>query len=156
ALQHLLLVPGGSFAGRLVSTAETQAQTFVAARDAAGPFGEWRHNRLVDDGGTSVAPIFPREEPVPGLEAGARFPQALDIVRNAGEREISDRYHMWIGIAGACVPAAIAEGVELLDIADLQRGLRRHPFAQADFKGPVRERIECAGRQAGGHFPLMR
>ena len=45
-------------------------------------------------------------------------------------------------VAGAGMPAAVAEGVELLDIADREPGLRLHPGAQADLEGVVRERIE--------------
>ena len=56
---------------------------------------------------------------------------------------------MRAGVARPRVAAAVAEGVELLDIADVERGLRRHPGAQADLEGAVRQRIERAERQAG-------
>ena len=49
---------------------------------------------------------------------------------------------------------AVAEGVELLDIADVDRGLRRHPVAQADLEGAVRERIERAEGQARPRLAL--
>jgi hypothetical protein len=50
------------------------------------------------------------------------------------------------GVVRPRVAAAVAEGVKLLDIADIDRGLRRHPIAQADLKGAVRQRIERAER----------
>ena len=52
-------------------------------------------------------------------------------------------------VADARMPAAVAEGIELFDIADIERGLRRHPFAQADLECAMRQRIERAGWQAG-------
>ena len=56
---------------------------------------------------------------------------------------------MRVAAVGAAVPAAIAEGVELLDIADRRAGLLRHPGAQADFEGAVVDGVERAGRQRG-------
>ena len=61
---------------------------------------------------------------------------------------------MHAGVARPGVAAAVAEGVELLDIADVDRGLRRHPVAQADLEGAVRQRIERAERQAGAGVAL--
>ena len=52
--------------------------------------------------------------------------------------------------------AAVAERVELLDIADAQAGLRLDPGAQADLEGAVRQRIERAERQAGARCRLCR
>jgi hypothetical protein len=43
------------------------------------------------------------------------------------------------------VPAAIAEGVELLDVADRERRLFVDKGAKRDLEGAVRERIELAG-----------
>ena len=54
---------------------------------------------------------------------------------------------MRIGVARARMAAAIAERIQLFDIADIERGLRRHPFAQSDLEGAVRERVERTGRQ---------
>ena len=53
-------------------------------------------------------------------------------------------------VAGQRVPAAVAEGVELLDIAELQRGLLGDPGAQARLERAVGERIERAEGQAVG------
>ena len=55
---------------------------------------------------------------------------------------------MHAGVVGPRVAAAVAERVELLDIADGDRCLRRHPVAQADLEGAVRQRIERPERQA--------
>ncbi len=75
--------------------------------------------------------------------------QARHILRHARQRQIADRNDMRIGVAGTRMPAAIAEGIKLLDIDDIERRLRRNPFAQTDLEGAMRQRIECAGRQAG-------
>ncbi len=102
--------------------------------------------------GRPVAPILPGEEAVPRLEAGAGRAQRGWVLRHAGEREIADRDDVRAGVARMRMAAAVAEGIELFDIADIERGLRRHPFAQADLEGAVREGIECAGRQAGARL----
>src|SRR5579859_6656229 len=56
---------------------------------------------------------------------------------------------MDIGIAGHGMPAAIAKGVELLDIAEPKSRLLLHPGAQADLEGAVRYGVERAEGQAG-------
>ena len=61
---------------------------------------------------------------------------------------------MRAGVAGARMAAAVAEGVELLDIADGEPGLRLDPGAQADLEGAVRQRIERTERQAGAGVAL--
>ena len=96
------------------------------------------------------------KEAVPGLEAGARRAQRRGVVGHARQREIADRDHVRAGVARPRVAAAVAEGVELLDVADVDRGLRRHPGAQADLEGAVRQRIERAERQAGARSRLLR
>ena len=75
--------------------------------------------------GPLLPPVLPGEEAVPGLEAGARGAQRGDVLRHAGEREIADRDHVRAGVVGARMAAAIAEGVELLHIADGEPGLGR-------------------------------
>ena len=54
---------------------------------------------------------------------------------------------MRVAAAGAAVAAAVAEGVELLDIAERHAGLFGDPGAQADLEGAVVDRIERTGRQ---------
>ena len=56
---------------------------------------------------------------------------------------------MRAGIARTRVPAAIAEGVELLDIADAEPGLLLDPGAQSDLERTVRERVERAEGEPG-------
>ena len=56
---------------------------------------------------------------------------------------------MGIGVAGLGMPAAIAERIELLDVAQPQPGLFFHPGAQADLEGAVRHRVERAERKPG-------
>ncbi len=67
----------------------------------------------------------------------------------ARQREIADRHHVRAGVAGLGMPAAIAERVELLDIAEPQARLFLDPGAQADLESAVARRIERAERQAG-------
>ena len=54
-----------------------------------------------------------------------------------------------MGVASLGVPAAIAEGIELLDIAEPQSRLLLDPGAQADLEGAVRDRVEWAERKPG-------
>src|ERR1700759_5719201 len=55
---------------------------------------------------------------------------------------------MHVGIARLRMPAAVAESVQLLDIAQPQPGLLLDPGAQADLEGAVRDRVEGAERKA--------
>ncbi len=101
--------------------------------------------------GTLLAPVFPRKEAVPRLEARAAGFQRSGTLRHAREREIADRNHVCdIGRTG--MAAAIAERVKLLDIADAQARLRLDPFAQPDLERAMRQRIERTERQAGARF----
>src|SRR5207245_9752140 len=70
-------------------------------------------------------------------------------IGGARECEIADRDHMRAGVAGFRMTAAIAERIELLDIAEPQTRLRLDPGAQADFEGAMARRIERTERQAG-------
>jgi hypothetical protein len=51
------------------------------------------------------------------------------------------------GVARLRVAAAVAERIELLDIADRERGLRGDEGAQPDLEGAVLERVERPARQ---------
>src|SRR4029453_1326955 len=65
------------------------------------------------------------------------------VARAAGQSEIADGKHM--RPAGLGMAPAIAERVELLDIAEIEPGLPLDPFAQADLEramGAGRERAE--------------
>ena len=51
------------------------------------------------------------------------------------------------------MPAAIGEGIELLDIAQREPGLLGHPAPQADFERAMRARAEGAEGQAVPSLP---
>ncbi len=114
---------------------------------AARPVVEQRQDDFVEDVRPLLAPVLPREEAIPRLEAGTGRAQGGEVLRHAREREIADRDHVGAGVARPRVPAAVAEGVELLDIADRKAGLRLDPGAQPDFEGAVCERVERPERQ---------
>ena len=59
---------------------------------------------------------------------------------------------MRAGIAGLRVPAPVAEGVELLDVPELEPRLLGDPRAQADFEGAVLERRERAEGKRIAHL----
>ena len=81
----------------------------------------------------------------------ARLP--LDDAR---QRQIADRDDMRIAVAGARMAAAIAERIELLDIAERHAGLLGDPGAQADLEGAMPHRIEWAGGQRGARVGAAR
>src|SRR5262249_31904434 len=60
---------------------------------------------------------------------------------------IADRDDVGVGIARPRVAAAIAEGVELLDVADGKAGLGLDPGPQPDFEGAMRQRVERPERE---------
>ncbi len=86
------------------------------------------------------APILPGEIGVPGRPMR---PEQL-FARAAGEGEIADRQDVRGAIAGLGVTAAVAEGVELLDIAEVEPGLPLDPGAQPDVERAVGARGEGA------------
>src|SRR5262249_27191419 len=114
---------------------------------AATPRRAPRHAVLGEDLRRFSPPIFPREEAIPWFEAGAGRTQGGEILRHAREREIADRDDVGAGIARPRVAAAIAEGVELLDVADRKAGLGLDPGAQPDFEGAMRQRVERPERE---------
>ena len=61
---------------------------------------------------------------------------------------------MRAGVAGLGMPAAIAERVELLDIAEPQARLLLDPGAQADLEGAM-ARADRTGRTAGPRSPSL-
>ena len=66
------------------------------------------------------------------------------------QRQIADRHDVWSDVAGLGVPAAIAERVELLGIAELQARLPVHPGAQSTLERAVLHRRERSERQSVG------
>src|SRR5258706_8478015 len=59
--------------------------------------------------------LFRSEKPVPRFERRAL--RRRGVVGRPRQRKIADRGDMGVGVAGLRMPAAIAEGIELLDIA---------------------------------------
>src|SRR5499426_483766 len=149
AVEHLLLVP------RAAAERETRPHALAPAQRtrrrglgrAARPILEQRQDDLVEDVRPLLPPIFPREEAIPWLEAGAGRMQGGKVLRHAREREIADRDDVGAGIARPRVAAAIAEGVELLDVADRKAGLGLDPGPQPDFEGAMRQRVERPERE---------
>jgi hypothetical protein len=100
---------------------------------------------IVEDGRALLAPVFPWEKTIPWLEAraaGLQRGRALD----ARECQIADR-RPCARRRRAGMAAAVAERVELLDVADAQPGLLLDPGAQADLEGAMRQRVERAERE---------
>ena len=83
------------------------------------------------------------KESIPRLEAGAGAWRAPRHFRHAREREIADRDHVRAGVVRPRVAAAVAEGVELLDIADFTRSA---PSTQA--RRPI-SKVRCASGSNG-------
>ncbi len=111
-----------------------------------------RHDRRIDQRRLALPPVLPRKEAVPFAKAGARRRGEVVAV-DAGEREIADRD--LVRVPGICarMATAVAERVELLDIADGDAGLFGDPGAEADFKSAVIDGIEGTGRQRRAAAP---
>ena len=77
----------------------------------------------------------------------------IGVVADAGQRQIADRNDMRIAVAGAGVSSAIAERIQLLDIAKRRAGLLGDPFAQANFEGAMPDRIETDRREGRRRRP---
>ena len=104
-------------------------------------------DQFVDDRGSRLPPILPREVAVPVAPLGVGRACSSRATR---QREIADREHARPFARTRQMPAAIAERVELLDIAELQSGLLLHPVAQSRFQRAMRDRIERAEGQGVG------
>ena len=104
-------------------------------------------NQGVEDRRRAFPPVLPREIAVPvapqrigrfGFAAGAR------------EGKITHRHHPWSLTRFHQMPPAIAEGVELLGVIEIQISLLAHPGPQAALQRAVRLRIE--GTEGKGVF----
>src|SRR6185437_9176224 len=88
---------------------------------------------------------------IPGPPARLALSGARVLFALAGKRQIADRNHpRSVGFPGSRrrqMPPAIAEGIELFGIAEVEAGLLSHPFAQALFQGALGFRIEGTERQ---------
>ena len=166
ALQHLLLVPARR-RRRAAPRQDPKQRRTRSARDRA-PVAPPRRSASRSAGPGREAPAgsccrgwdgrptrqssqgknaYQRPEPrVPGQRRRASS-------AHARQGEVADGDHMGRLVAWRGVPAAVAEGVELLDIAQRQARLLGHEGAQADFQRAVR----AAGRScptAGPATPL--
>src|SRR5262249_668291 len=141
AVERLLLVPRAAADRKALTQplAPAERARRIAARLMFCPGLERRQDRAVEDFGPPAAPVLPGKETVPRREPGAGGGERGAALGPAGEREVADRHRMWPLIAQLGVAAAVAERVELLDVADRKAGLRLDPAAQADLEGVMRE-----------------
>src|SRR6185369_8200182 len=110
----------------------------------------WQYS-IVEDGRPTLAPILPWKEIVPppparpgALQGGRRF-FAL-----AGEGEVADRKHVRADVTGHGMAAAVAERIELLDVAELEGALFGDPRPQARLECAMRDRIKRPEGQGVG------
>src|SRR6267154_2554784 len=148
-VEHALLVPMRALGAKIQPDAILAAECAcrVGLLGLLSPVRQFGKDVALDHAGPRLPPVFPWEEAIPGLKGRAGCP--LRVVGRTRKREIADRGDMGIGVAGLRVPAAVAEGIELLDVTQPQSGLFFHPGAQADFEGAVRNRVERAERKPG-------
>src|SRR5690606_13607186 len=130
AVENLFLVPHRAI------EAEADADTILARhgpdrrraqRRLLRPLAQPRLDLARQNIRTAFAPVLPREVLLP---APPRAVLKIARVPPLGEREIADRNHMQRGIVGLRVPAAVAERVELFDVAEAEPRLLLHPGAQ--------------------------
>src|SRR5690606_17316850 len=96
--------------------------SIVGIAFASRPFHECRQDRVIDHDRLAAPPVLPGEKAIPVAPVRARqVLVVLDVY--AREGEIADRDDMRAGMAVARLPAAVAERVELLDIAERQARL---------------------------------
>src|SRR5712671_6179014 len=148
-IEHALLVPMRALGAEIKPDAILAAERACRLRWLAlsRPARQLWKDVALDHGGTRFPPVFPWEKPVPGLERRAR--RGRGVVGRARQRKIADRGDMRVGVAGLRMSAAIAEGIELLDIAEPQARLLFHPGAQPNLEGAVRDRVERPERKPG-------
>src|SRR5262249_59760179 len=133
AVEHLLLVPRAAAGGKTLAQPLAPAERAgrIVARLAPRPGVEGRQDGAVEDLRPARPPVLPGEEPVPRREAGAGPVQRVGALRAAGQRQVADRDDVRAAVAALGLPAAVAEGVELLDIADREPALLPDPAAHA-------------------------
>ena len=143
AFQHPLLVPRRAVQG------EGQPGPGPLAGVTLGPAPEGRGQNGVQQGGTTLTPVLPREEPRPGRPDGV-WRVGVDGV--GGQAQIADRDDprgAGSDLGPGCVATLVAEGVELLDIAQLEPGLLGDEGPQTQLESAMALRIERAERQTG-------
>ena len=161
ALQHLLLVPASPSPQRRSRGARARARQGPARprrRRHRGrrPGREGRPDRCVEDGRPAAAPILPRENTRTSARNRAPAGSVPRLRAHARQGEIADGDDVGAFVARRRVPAAVAEGVELLDIAERKAGLLGHEVAQADFQRAVEQRVEAARGRPARSSPCVR
>lgn len=99
---------------------------------------------LVEHHRPPLPPVLPGQIGVP-VPPGRALPLRQLLVRlrvGARQRRDSRRRPYGAGLVRQLLSSAVAEGIELLDIAELQRRLRLHAGAQAGFERAVLLRVE--------------
>lgn len=145
ALQDLLFVPLCAIEAEAhANTLCPQDRALRRGRRARtiGPGLKMRDDHLAQDGWLPVAKIFPWEIVIP-TAPGA--PQGSRVVDKSSECEVADGDNMRGCVVRQRVAAAIAVGVELLDIAEIKRSLLLDPSTQTALERPMldgRERSE--------------
>jgi len=142
ALQNAFLVPGRAVHG------EQQAHAGEAALRAAGPLGQRREDARVDDVGSPAPPVFPREEVEEWRPGGIG---CAGLLGERGQRQVAygdHPRHARADVGQRRLAALVAEGVELLDEAELEPGLAGNELAQRDLEGALALGVERAEGQA--------
>ena len=99
----------------------------------------------------AVAPVLPREIAIPALPLGR---SGTPRPRLAHQGQIGDgQGPAWPGVV-AFDPVAVAEGIKLLDIAELLAGLALDPCAQPDFESAVLDLERAGGQGLDGSCPI--
>src|SRR5690606_14416014 len=148
ALEHAVFIPG-----EIVEREGRSGAGLTFGAKAARPRLRPGRQRLLarrQGRGAAGAPILPRKEPRPG---GPLAVGRVRIDRRRREGEITYRDHP--GPSGPVpqirqggVAALVAEGVELLDVAEFEPGLSGHEGAQRKLERPMSIRVEGAERKA--------
>ncbi len=165
ALQHPLLVPWRAIQREGQPGPRTAPLCLFASRRGRPPL-QRRPDGGVQHGGAAAPPVLPGEEACPGRPQGVG---GVGVDGAGREGQIADRDHprgiravqgprAWADdgphVGHRRVAAAVAEGVELLHITDLEPGLLGHEGAQGQLEGAPSLRIERSERQADqGRWP---
>ncbi len=152
AVEHALLVP------RRVLDAKGEAHPLAAAErplpaasspsarapSGAAPAGS---RRRAASGGRRASPPRGRSR-TSAASSRRRGAAPRRVPPGPRQRQVADRDQMRAEIARPGMAAAVAESVELLDIAERQRRLLLDPGAEPHVEGAVKDRVERAERQA--------
>src|SRR6185312_3718412 len=146
AFEYALFVPARA------AEAEIEAQPLLAELAALRrPLAQRRLQRG-DRLGPAAAPVLPREIAIPALPRRiGRLPRRARRggPRLAHQREIAERQRALRRLAVGLAAVAVAERIELFDIAQRLMGLPLDPGAQAGFERAV-PRLERSRRQGVG------